>query len=93
MVEDIEKFRQHLNLGKVILFGGSWGSTLSLAYAEAYPQNMIGMILRGVFLATKDELDYYYRGGTARFFPENYQKLLNFVEHPENGDLAEKLLT
>jgi len=48
LVEDIEKLRQHLNLDKVILFGGSWGSTLALAYAETYPQNVSGMILRGI---------------------------------------------
>jgi proline iminopeptidase len=69
LVEDIEKLRRHLNLGPVILFGGSWGSTLALAYGETYPQNVKGMILRGIFTASKQELDHYYNGGTALYFP------------------------
>jgi proline iminopeptidase len=71
LVEDIEKLRTHLKLGKVVLFGGSWGSTLALAYGETYPQNVSAMILRGIFLSTKEEIDHFYHGGTARFFPEN----------------------
>ncbi len=55
LVEDIEKLRQNLGLGKVLLFGGSWGSTLALAYAETYPQNVSGMVLRGVFTATRQK--------------------------------------
>jgi proline iminopeptidase len=92
LVEDIEKLRQHFKLGKVILFGGSWGSTLALAYGETYPQNVSGMILRGVFTATKDEIDHFYNGGTARYFPENYQKLLSHVDHPEKGNIPAQLL-
>ena len=83
LVGDIEKLRKKLNLGKVILFGGSWGTTLALAYSETYPQNVSGIILRGVFLATKEELDHYYYGGTAKFFPEQYETLLSYVDHPE----------
>lgn len=82
LVEDVEKLRLHLKLGKVILFGGSWGSTLALAYAEKYPQNVCGMILRGVFTSTKEELDHYYYGGTAKFFPEAHRDLLANVSDP-----------
>jgi len=92
LVEDIEKLRVHLGLGKVILFGGSWGSTLALAYAETYPQNVSGMVLRGVFTATKDELDHYYHGGTSWFFPEAHEALLSGISRPENKNYAAQLL-
>jgi proline iminopeptidase len=92
LVEDIEKLRTHLNLGKVILFGGSWGTTLALAYAETYPQNVSGMVLRGVFTATKDEIDHYYYGGTAKFFPENYETLLTYIDNPDKGNFPVQLL-
>jgi len=77
LVEDIEKLRKHLKLEKIILFGGSWGTTLGLAYAETYPKNVNGLILRGVFTATKEEIDHFYHGGVARYFPETYQALLD----------------
>jgi proline iminopeptidase len=92
LVEDVEKLRKHLNLGPVILFGGSWGTTLALAYGETYPQNVKGMILRGIFTASKREIDHYYHGGTALFFPEAYEKLTALVEHPGQQDLPAQLL-
>ncbi len=92
LVEDVEKLRKHLNLGPVILFGGSWGSTLALAYGETYPQNVKGMILRGIFTASKREIDHYYHGGTALFFPETYEKLAALAEHPGAQDLPAQLL-
>jgi proline iminopeptidase len=92
LVEDIEKLRRHLNLGKVILFGGSWGSTLALAYAETYPQNVSGMILRGIFTGSKEEIDHFYHGATARYFPENYERLLQYIDNPEQMNYAAQLL-
>jgi proline iminopeptidase len=92
LVEDIEKLRVHLGLGQVLLFGGSWGSTLALAYAETYPQNVCGMVLRGVFTGTKEEIDHFYHGGTARYFPENYQELLKHIDNPETKNYPEQLL-
>jgi proline iminopeptidase len=92
LVEDIEKLRTHLGLGKVLLFGGSWGSTLALAYAETYPQNVSGMVLRGVFTATKAEIDHFYHGATARYFPENYEKLLQHIDKPEQKNYPAQLL-
>ena len=92
LVEDIEKLRKHLNLGKVILFGGSWGSTLALAYAETYPQHVNGIIMRGVFTSTKEEIDHFYHGETAAFFPENYRKLKDLVDHPEKKNYPVQLL-
>jgi len=92
LVEDIEKLRKHLQLERVILFGGSWGSTLALAYAEKYPQNVSGIVLRGVFTATRSEIDHYYHGGTAKFFPEVYQELAASLDHPEKKDFPAQLL-
>lgn len=92
LVEDIEKLRTHLGLGRVLLFGGSWGSTLALAYAETYPQNVSGMILRGVFTGSKEEIDHFYHGGTARYFPENYEQLLQYIDNPEIKNYPAQLL-
>jgi len=93
LVEDVEKLRVHLGLGKVILFGGSWGSTLALAYAETHPQHVSGIVLRGVFTATRDEIDHYYHGGAARFFPEAHAALLQCIDRPAEHDYASQLLT
>jgi proline iminopeptidase len=92
LVEDIEQLRQHLGLGKVILFGGSWGSTLALAYAEAYPQNVSGIILRGVFTSAKEEIDHFYHGATATYFPENFEMLMKQIDHPEQKNYPAQLL-
>jgi proline iminopeptidase len=92
LVEDVEKLRKHLNLGPVILFGGSWGSTLALAYGETYPQNVKAMILRGIFTATKKEIDHFFHGGTALFFPKPYERLTSLVEHPVEQNLPAQLL-
>lgn len=92
LVEDIEKLRTHLGLGKVLLFGGSWGSTLALAYAETYPQNVSGIVLRGVFTGTKAEIDHFYHGETARYFPENYERLLQHIDNPSQKNYPAQLL-
>ena len=75
LVEDIEKLRRYMKCEKIILFGGSWGSTLALAYAETYPENVKGLVIRGIFTATKEELDHYYSGAVKFFFPQAYGRL------------------
>lgn len=75
LVEDIEKLREHTGAEKIILFGGSWGSTLGLAYGVTYPGNVAGMVLRGIFTATREEFEHYYCGGSEYFFPEVYRSL------------------
>jgi len=92
LVEDIEKLRIHLGLSRVILFGGSWGTTLALAYAEAYPQHVSGIILRGVFTAAKNEIDHFYHGATAYYFPENFEMLVKHIDHPEQKNYPVQLL-
>ena len=92
LVEDIDKLRNYLGLGKVVLFGGSWGTTLALAYAETYPQNVSGIILRGVFTATKDEIDHFYHGATATYFPENFEMLRKHIDNPDQKNYPVQLL-
>ncbi len=92
LVEDIEKLRKHLNLEEIILFGGSWGSTLALVYAETYPDNVAGMVLRGIFASTREELDHFYHGGVRKFFPEVYEKFVSTLPNPDNKDYPRQLL-
>lgn len=75
LIEDIERLREKLNLDKIILFGGSWGSTLSIAYAESYPGNIKAMVLRGIYLATKTENTFFYKA-LANYFPEATQQFI-----------------
>jgi proline iminopeptidase len=92
LVEDIEKFRLHLGLGKILLVGGSWGATLALAYAEAYPENVTGIVLRAVFLGTKDEMDFVYKpGGLERFFPEVFERIAGEIK-PGSAEIDRKRL-
>ncbi len=92
LIEDIEALRAHHGFTEpVILFGGSWGSTLALAYAEAHPGKIAGIAIRGVFLCTKAEIDHFYHGGTAPYFPENYAALQAVVPHPESLDYPRQL--
>ncbi len=87
LVEDIERLRTHLNVDEIILFGGSWGTTLALAYAEQYPDHVAGLILRGVFTATQEEIDHFYHGGLAKLFPDLYQDLLDELPDPQRRPL------
>lgn len=74
LVADIERLRRHFQFEKVMLFGGSWGSTLALLYAEQFPNHVASMILRGVFLGTDTELDWFFGGEIARFFPDEFRR-------------------
>lgn len=91
LVEDIKSLRKYLKLDKIILFGGSWGTTLGIAYAEAYPENVSGMVLRVVFMATKEEIEHFYHGGVGRYFPEVYDALLSTLSEPSRRPLPDYL--
>ncbi|MCF7885828.1 MAG: prolyl aminopeptidase [Candidatus Marinimicrobia bacterium] len=91
LVEDIEKLRTKLDLNKIILFGGSWGSTLALAYAETYPDNVAGIVLRGVFLGTKSEINHFYHGGVRKHFPKIYDNFVNSLPNGNNGKIPAQL--
>ncbi|GLX78086.1 proline iminopeptidase [Thalassotalea insulae] len=77
LIKDIEAIRSHLKIDKWLIAGGSWGTTLAMLYGIAFPQTVLGFILRGVFLATQTEYDWLYKAdGAAKFFPEYYQEFL-----------------
>ena len=80
LIGDIEALRHHLGLDKFILFGGSWGSTLALAYAIAYPEHVESLILRGIFLGTADEVSWFLHD-MGRFFPEAHERFISFIDH------------
>jgi proline iminopeptidase len=87
LVADVELLRRTLALGKVQLFGGSWGSTLALAYASRHPENVSELVLRGIFLLRRSELDWFYGGGAANLFPEEYERFLGVIPHDERDDV------
>ena len=91
LVEDIESLRKHLCVENMILFGGSWGSTLALAYAETYPERVKGMVLRGVFTSTQAEIDHFYHGGVRPFFPEVYDKFIETLPDLEGRSIPDVL--
>ena len=79
LVADMERLREHLGVDRWQLFGGSWGSTLAVAYAETHPDRVTEVILRGVFLLREHELDWLYRGGAGALFPEAWSRFLSLV--------------
>ena len=87
LIADMERLRVHLGIERWLLFGGSWGSTLALAYAQAHPERVSGLVLRGVFLASRAELSWFYGGGAGRFFPASWRAFSQHVAEAERGDL------
>lgn len=87
LVADMERIRQRLNIEKWLLFGGSWGSTLALAYAQAHPQRVTGMILRGIFLCRDEEIQWFYQRGASQVFPDYWQDFIAPIPQQERGDL------
>lgn len=76
LVEDLEKLRQHLGIDKWVVFGGSWGSTLALAYAETHPDRVLALIVRGIFLGRQIDLQWFYQFGAHHIFPDEWEKFL-----------------
>ncbi len=86
LVADMEKLRTYLGIEKWIVFGGSWGSTLALAYAQTHPQRCAALVLRGIFLCRKLEIDWFLYG--MRFVhPEAWQRFAGYIPQPERADL------
>lgn len=88
LIEDIEKIRAMLGIAQWLVFGGSWGSTLALAYGEAHPVRCLGFILRGIFLGTRYEVNWFMNG-VKNFFPEVYEEFAHAMPVAERGDLME----
>ena len=87
LVADIERIRELLRIDRWIVFGGSWGATLSLVYAQTHPERVRALALRGVFLMTQPELDWFYGGGAGQFWPELWARFEGLVPEDERGDL------
>ena len=87
LVADIERIRETLGIERWAVFGGSWGATLALIYAESHPDRVRMLALRGVFLMTEEELDWFYGGGAGRFWPELWARFAGMVDAGERDDL------
>lgn len=87
LVADIEKLRQKFGYDKWQVFGGSWGSTLALAYAETHPEHVSELIVRGVYLLTKRELDWYYQFGVSEMYPERWETFVAPIPEAERGQM------
>ncbi len=88
LVADIERVRERLGIERWVVFGGSWGSTLGLVYAETYPERVLALIVRGVFLGTLQEIAWFYQHGANRFFPDYWQEFEQLIPEEERGDLV-----
>ena len=87
LVSDIENLREKLGIEKWLVFGGSWGSTLSLAYAQAHPKSVSELVLRGIFLLRKEELHWFYQDGASRIFPEAWSGFLDIIDEDKRDNL------
>ncbi len=88
LVEDIEKLRNHLGIESWQVFGGSWGSTLSLAYAITHPDRVRQLVLRGIFLCRQKEIKWFYQDGASWIFPDVWEQFVNVIPKAERGDMV-----
>ncbi|MEH6357058.1 MAG: prolyl aminopeptidase [Marinobacter sp.] len=88
LIVDIETLREFLGIDQWLLFGGSWGSTLSLVYAQAHPQRVTGMVLRGIFLCRPEDIHWFYQNGASRVFPDYWEDYLAQIPENERGDMV-----
>jgi proline iminopeptidase len=87
LLADMELIREHLAVDRWLIFGGSWGSTLGLLYAEHYPARVLGLILRGIFLCRPQDIGWFYQSGTSRLFPDYWQDFIAPVERGKRHDM------
>jgi proline iminopeptidase len=87
LVADMERIREHLDIGRWLVFGGSWGSTLALAYAETHPERVTELVVRGIFLLRKQEIDWFYQRGADAIFPDAWEGYLAPIPPAERGDM------
>jgi proline iminopeptidase len=87
LVADMERLREHLGIERWQVFGGSWGSTLALAYAETHPARVTELVLRGIFLLRKQEIDWFYQRGCSAIYPDAWEHYLAPIPEAERGDL------
>lgn len=87
LVADIEKLRNYFGVDAWQVFGGSWGSTLALAYAQTHPERVTELVLRGIFMLRRWELEWFYQSGAHRLYPEPWQPYLEHIPEAERGDM------
>ena len=87
LVSDIDKLRQELGITKWMVFGGSWGSTLALAYSQSHPSSVSEIVIRGIFMLQQHELDWFYQEGASKLFPDEWQKFIDVIEDSKRGNL------
>jgi proline iminopeptidase len=87
LVADIERLRSHLQIAQWVVFGGSWGSTLSLAYSQTHPDRCLGLILRGIFMLRSTEISWFYQSGASYLFPDAWEAYLSPIPVAERHDL------
>jgi proline iminopeptidase len=87
LVADIERLRRHLGIERWMVFGGSWGSTLALAYAQSHPEVVTELVLRGIFLLRRSELQFFYQDGASHVFPDAWEHYVAPIPPEERGDL------
>ena len=92
-VSDLEALRAHLGLEKWHVFGGSWGSTLSLIYAQHHPERVMSLVLRGIFMCRKSELHWFYQDGASHLFPDAFEPYRNHIPTEEQSDLISAYYT
>lgn len=88
LVADIERLREHLGIDRWLVFGGSWGSTLALAYAQTHPERATALVLRGIFTLRRSEIDWFYQEGASQLFPDVWEEYLAQIPEAERGDLV-----
>lgn len=88
LVADIERLREHLGIDSWLVFGGSWGSTLALAYAQTHTARVTELVLRGIFTLRKTEIDWFYQDGASHIFPDVWEEYLAVIPEAERGDLV-----
>lgn len=87
LVADIEKLRQLMGVERWLVFGGSWGSALALAYAETHPERVTELVLRGIFTLRRWELEWYYQHGASLLFPDKWERFVSIIPGAERGDM------
>jgi proline iminopeptidase len=87
LVDDLERLREHLGIERWQVFGGSWGSTLGLAYAETYPERVTELVLRGIFTLRRSELEWFYQEGSSWIFPDAFEDYLRVIPDDERSDM------
>ncbi len=89
LISDMETLREHLGIERWVVFGGSWGSTLGLVYAQAYPERVLGLILRGIFLCRTQDIRWFYQDGASHVFPDHWDQFVRAIPEDERSNILD----